>query len=135
RRRGARGMSATLTWLADARLVIGLALNELRRRKSLAVVSALTAVILAAYGWRASEILGDLADVPAGGALAAEETARGAGFILLGIAVFLTFSLASVLAIFTTMSAVRGDAEQGLLQPLLVRPVARSAVVVGRIAA
>lgn len=122
-------------WLIDVRLVIGLALAELRRRKSLAVISVLTLVILGLYGWGTSEILGGLADAPADSGLAAEETANGAGFIMLAIAVFLTFSLASVLAIFTTMSAVRGDAEQGLLQPLLVRPVARSAVVVGRIAA
>lgn len=122
-------------WLTDARLVIAMALHELRRRKSLAVISVLTLVILGLYGWGTSEILGDLTSGPAAEALPAEETARGAGFIMLGIAVFLTFSLASVLAIFTTMSAIRGDAEQGLLQPVLVRPVARSAVVIGRIAA
>ncbi len=128
-------MSGVGMWMTDARLVIAMALNELRRRKSLAVVSVLTLVILGLYGWGTSEVLGGLADVPAQSGLPAEETARGAGFIMLGIAVFLTFSLASVLAIFTTMSAIKGDAEQGLLQPVLVRPVARSAVVVGRIAA
>jgi Cu-processing system permease protein len=55
--------------------------------------------------------------------------------VLLGIAVFATFSLASVLAVFTTMSTVKGEAELGLLQSMLVRPISRSALVAGRVLA
>ena len=36
---------------------------------------------------------------------------------------FATLFLGTVLAVFLTLGAVRGDAERGLLQPLLVRPV------------
>jgi ABC-type transport system involved in multi-copper enzyme maturation permease subunit len=45
---------------------------------------------------------------------------------------FMTLFLASSLGIFLTFSTIRGDAEQGVLQPLVVRPVARWGVVVGR---
>jgi ABC-type transport system involved in multi-copper enzyme maturation permease subunit len=40
-----------------------------------------------------------------------------------------------VLAVFLTLGAVRGDAERGLLQPLLVRPVSRRTLLLGRYAA
>lgn len=122
-------------WLRDCWLIAGLVLSELRHRRSLAVVTVITIGFLALYGWGASEILGDLDPGDTGLNLPPEETARGAGYLLLGVGVFATFSLASVLAVFTTMNTVRGEAEQGLLQPLLVRPVSRSAVVAGRIAA
>ncbi len=122
-------------WPRDVVLVMMLALSELRHRRSLLVVSVITVGFLALYGWGAFEILGDLDERGVSQGVPPEETARGAGFILLGIGVFATFSLASVLAVFTTMNTVRGEAEQGLLQPLLVRPVDRSAVIGGRVLA
>jgi ABC-type transport system involved in multi-copper enzyme maturation permease subunit len=48
---------------------------------------------------------------------------------------FATLFLGAVLAVFLTLGAVRGDAERGLLQPLLVRPVSRPALLAGRFAA
>jgi Cu-processing system permease protein len=39
-----------------------------------------------------------------------------------------------VLAVFLTLGAVRGDAERGLLQPLVVRPLGRSELLLGRFA-
>lgn len=122
-------------WLRDVWLIAGMVLAELRHRRSLAVVTVITVGFLALYGWGASEILGDLDQRSPDMGLPPEETARGAGYLLLGIGVFATFSLASVLAVFTTMNTIRGEAEQGLLQPLLVRPIARSAVIAGRIGA
>ena len=44
------------------------------------------------------------------------------GATLVGLAMFVTLFLGTVLAVFLTLSAVRGDAERGLLQPLVVRP-------------
>ena len=40
-----------------------------------------------------------------------------------------------MLAAFLTLGTVRGDAERGLLQPLVVRPIGRSTLLVGRFAA
>jgi len=55
-----------------------------------------------------------------------------AGAFLFGLAMFATLFLGSVLVIFLTVGAVRGDAERGLLQPLLVRPLSRPAFLLGR---
>ena len=52
-----------------------------------------------------------------------------------GLSMFGSLFLATVLAIFLTHAVVRGDAERGLLQPLVVRPVGRPAVLAGRFAA
>ncbi len=57
------------------------------------------------------------------------------GETLLGTAAFAALLLGAIVAVFLTHSAVRGDAEQGLLQPLLVRPVPRTAILTGRFAA
>ena len=45
---------------------------------------------------------------------------------------FGTLFLGAVLAVFLTLSAVRGDAETGLLQPLIVRPLGRHQYLAGR---
>ena len=45
---------------------------------------------------------------------------------------FATLFLGAVLAVFLTLSVVRGDAERGLLQPLVVRPIGREALLAGR---
>lgn len=127
-------MSALRTWPRDVVLVVALALAELRHRRSLLVVTVLTAAFLGLYGWGVFEILPEFRE-QVGSQVPAEETKRGIGFVLLGIAVFATFSLASVLAVFTTMSTVKGEAEQGLLQSTLVRPISRSAIVTGRVVA
>ena len=57
------------------------------------------------------------------------------GSTLLGLAMFTTLFLGCVLAVFLTLGAVRGDAERGLLQPLVVRPLGRTALLGGRFAA
>jgi Cu-processing system permease protein len=45
---------------------------------------------------------------------------------------FATMFLGVVLAVFLTLGVVRGDAERGLLQPLVVRPVGRSVLLLAR---
>ncbi len=51
---------------------------------------------------------------------------------LLGLGAFASLFLATVLGIFLTLGAVRGDAERGLLQPVLVRPLGRADLLLGR---
>lgn len=51
---------------------------------------------------------------------------------LLGLGAFASLFLATVLAVFLTLAAIRGDAERGLLQPIVVRPLARAEVLLGR---
>jgi Cu-processing system permease protein len=55
-----------------------------------------------------------------------------AASFLFGLAMFATLFLGVVLAIFLTLGAVSGDAERGLLQPLVVRPIGRSALLGAR---
>jgi ABC-type transport system involved in multi-copper enzyme maturation permease subunit len=55
-----------------------------------------------------------------------------AGSTLLGLAMFTILFLGTVLAVFLTLGAVRGDAERGLLQPLVVRPLGRPWFLAGR---
>jgi ABC-type transport system involved in multi-copper enzyme maturation permease subunit len=45
---------------------------------------------------------------------------------------FATLFLGVVLAVFLTLGAVSGDAERGLLQPLVVRPIGRSTLLLSR---
>ena len=59
--------------------------------------------------------------------------ARGfAGATMFGLAMFATLFLGVVLAVFLTLGVVRGDAERGLLQPLIVRPIGRSKLLFAR---
>jgi Cu-processing system permease protein len=109
------------------------ALRESLRRRVFAVVFVLTIAFLALYGlgtWQAFR--------------AAEEFAFEAGPVdpdvvagatLLGLACFGTLFLGAILAVFLTLGAVGGDADRGLLQPVLVRGVSRSAYLLGRWAA
>jgi ABC-type transport system involved in multi-copper enzyme maturation permease subunit len=55
-----------------------------------------------------------------------------AGAFMLGLAMFATLFLGVVLAVFLTLGVVSGDAERGLLQPLVVRPVGRSTLLLSR---
>ncbi|CAN5702785.1 ABC transporter permease subunit [soil metagenome] len=54
------------------------------------------------------------------------------GATLVGLSMFTTLFLGSVLAVFLTFGTVRGDAEVGLLQPLVVRPIGRPMLLLGR---
>ena len=60
------------------------------------------------------------------------DTRTFAGAFLLGLAMFATLFLGVVLAVFLTLGVVSGDAERGLLQPLVVRPVGRSTLLLSR---
>jgi ABC-type transport system involved in multi-copper enzyme maturation permease subunit len=54
------------------------------------------------------------------------------GSTLLGLCMFGTLFLGTVLSIFLTLGVVNGDAERGLLQPLVVRPIGRATLLLSR---
>jgi len=60
------------------------------------------------------------------------DTRTFAGAFLVGLAMFATLFLGVVLAVFLTLGVVTGDAERGLLQPLVARPVGRSTLLIAR---
>ena len=113
-----------------ARTIARLGLQEAVRRRVFLIVALLTIAYLVLYGlgtWQAfkstegasQQFRGIEADVVAGATL-------------LGLNMFGTLFLGTILAVFLTLGAVRGDAERGLLQPLLVRPVPRRTLLAAR---
>ena len=115
-------MTAVLT-------IAGYGLREALRRKVFVVVLLLTLGFLALY-WLANHyVFRDIAHVlpPAG-----IEPRPFAGAFVFGLAMFATLFLGTVLAIFLTLGVVSGDAERGLLQPLIVRPVSRPTLLASR---
>lgn len=55
-----------------------------------------------------------------------------AGASLVGLSMFVTLFLSSAVGIFLTFGTVRGDAEQGILQAFVVRPISRWGLMIGR---
>src|SRR6185436_10676174 len=105
------------------------ALRESVRRRVFVVVALLTVVFLALYGlgtWQAFK------EIQVGELDRGVDANIVAGAILLGLSMFATLFLGAILAVFLTLGAVRGDAERGLLQPLLVRPITRATFLFGR---
>jgi Cu-processing system permease protein len=105
-------------------------LRESLRRRVFVVVVALTLGFGALYTWGASELFDDVSGFDSNEVGLDARTLAGA--TLLGLAMFGTLFLGAVLAVFLTLSAVRGDAETGLLQPLIVRPLGRNQYLAGR---
>jgi ABC-2 type transport system permease protein len=109
--------------------IAGYGLREALRRRVFAVVLLLTAAFLGLF-WLANHFLFEhIADV---GPPAGIDARAFAGATIFGLAMFGTLFLGVVLAIFLTLGVVRGDAERGLLQPLIVRPVGRVTLLVAR---
>lgn len=111
-------------------VVASYALRECARRRVVTVVGVLTLLFLCLYGWGAS-----VAFDSAGSFSEAQATVDAkvlTGSTMLGLAMFAILFLGAVLAVFLTLSAVRGDAERGLLQPLVVRPLGRAQLLGGR---
>jgi len=118
--------------LRGALIVARFSLRESLRRRVFVVVGLLTLVFLALYGlatWQAFESVEREGGTTS---LAGVEPDIVAGATLLGLNMFGTLFLGTILAVFLTLGAVRGDAERGLLQPLLVRPLPRHTLLLGR---
>ena len=109
--------------------IAGYGLREALRRKVFVVVCFLTIAFLGLYWLGARYAFHHVAGVvPPEGV----DARTFAGAFLFGMAMFGTLFLGVVLAIFLTLGTVRGDAERALLQPLVVRPIGRSALLVAR---
>ena len=109
--------------------VVRYGLEEALRRKVFVVVLVLTVAFLGLYALANHYAFQNLSGVapPAG-----IDARAFAGAFIFGLAMFATLFLGVVLAIFLTLGVVRGDAERGLLQPLVVRPLGRPALLLAR---
>jgi ABC-type transport system involved in multi-copper enzyme maturation permease subunit len=119
--------------MSGALVVARHALRESLRRRVFVVVLVLSALFLGLYSWGASELFEDVGGFEGNEFGVEPDTLAGA--TVLGLAMFAILFLGTVLATFLTLGAVRGDAERGLLQPLIVRPVGRVAYLGGRLLA
>jgi Cu-processing system permease protein len=108
-------------------------LRESLRRRMFLVVLLMTAAFLGLYAYGTHEAFEDTRSFVG---LNPEQldTDELAGAIVFGLAMFATLFLGAVLAVFLTLNVVRGDAEAGLLQPLVVRPIGRAHLLVARFA-
>jgi Cu-processing system permease protein len=115
-----------------ASTIARLGLQEAIRRRVFLIVALLTVAYLGLYGlgtWQAYK------EVRAEGTpFRGIDADIVAGATLLGLNMFGTLFLGTILAVFLTLGTVRGDAERGLLQPLLVRPVPRRTLLAARFA-
>jgi Cu-processing system permease protein len=115
--------------MTGALIIAGFALRESLRRRVFVVVAILTVAFLALYGLGTWQISKETGDISSGSGVDGDIVA---GATLLGLSMFATLFLGAILAVFLTLGAVRGDAERGLLQPLLVRPITRATFLLGR---
>lgn len=113
-------------------VIVGYTLREASRRRVLLVVLFLTAAFLALYGLGADRAFEESSGFVAEAGELGVESQTLAGATVLGLAMFATLFLGVILAVFLTLGAVRGDAERGVLQPLVVRPLGRSTLLVAR---
>ncbi len=118
--------------MTGAATIVGYAVQEARRRRIFLIVLLLTLGFLALYALGVDQVVGVAGAEVADGAPLDVDIDMVVGATLLGLAMFATFFLGTVLAVFFTLGVVRGDAERGLLQPLVVRPVGRSTVLLSR---
>ena len=117
--------------MRDVAVIVGYALRESLRRKVFLIVLLLSCAFLSLYGVGAWRAFRDTESFVSPDQIGLDPDVV-TGATVLGLAMFATLFLGTVLAIFLTLGVVRGDAERGLLQPLVVRPVGRSTLLVAR---
>jgi ABC-type transport system involved in multi-copper enzyme maturation permease subunit len=117
--------------VTSALVVARYALREAVRRRVILVVLLLTVCFLALYALGCEVTFNEVESLAAGEQI---DDRVLTGSTLLGLSMFTTLFLGAVLAVFLTLGVVRGDAERGLLQPLVVRPVGRTSLLLGRFA-
>ncbi|MDQ6818557.1 MAG: ABC transporter permease [Actinomycetota bacterium] len=107
-------------------------LQESVRRRVFSIVVILSLLFVALFAFAAVEVFSALGSFSRTGGTGTLDTRGLATITLVGLGMFATMFLGTVLAVFLTLGAVRGDAERGLLQPLVVRPLGRSQLLLGR---
>jgi ABC-type transport system involved in multi-copper enzyme maturation permease subunit len=121
--------SAAVDVVRPVGVLAGWAVRESLRRRVFVIVALLTIAFLVLYAIGCRTAFREVGDFVGPDANDGHEFA---GATLNGLAMFAILFLGSVLAAFLTLSTVRGDAENGLLQPLVVRPVGRPQVLLAR---
>ena len=117
--------------MSSVAVIVAYGFREAVRRRVFTVVVLLTLVFLFLF-WLANHyVFGQLSQISPPADVHVD-TRTFAGAFMFGLALFATLFLGVVLAVFLTIGVVSGDAERGLLQPLVVRPVGRSTLLLSR---
>ena len=111
--------------------IIRYAIGEAVRRKVFLVVILLTLIFLGLEALANHYIFSDLNNIGVPEDVHVDTRTFAATFVV-GMSMFATLFLGIVLAVFLTLGAVSGDAERGLLQPLVVRPIGRRSMLFAR---
>jgi Cu-processing system permease protein len=109
-------------------------LQESLRRRVFLIVLVLSLAFVALFALATAEAFHVVSNFRGGRDTGTLDTRGLVTVTLVGLGMFATLFLGTVLAVFLTLGAVRGDAERGLLQPLVVRPLGRSELLLGRFA-
>jgi ABC-2 type transport system permease protein len=121
------------TAMRSAATVVALSVQEGIRRRVFLAVLVLTLAFLALFALGAHFAFKDVDEFAAGEPKILDPHAF-TGATIFGLAMFATLFLGAVLAVFLTLGVVRGDAESGLLQPIVVRPIGRTTMLLARFA-
>jgi len=121
--------------VSGAIVVAGYALRESVRRRVFVVVLLLTLLFLGLFAFATAKVFEQTGDFTIGRDIGTLDATGLVASTMLGLGMFAILFLATVLAVFLTLGAVRGDAERGLLQPLVVRPLGRTSMLLGRFVA
>ncbi|MDO3411779.1 ABC transporter permease [Saccharibacillus sp. CPCC 101409] len=106
--------------------IIAATWKELLRRKMLLLTAVLTLLFLAVFWYIAGTVALNVPD----GTRMLEQFARRSAILSLGF--FFGGFVVAFLAIFSSFSVISGEAEQGVLQSVLTRPIPRWKWYVGR---
>jgi ABC-type transport system involved in multi-copper enzyme maturation permease subunit len=119
--------------VSEGVLLARLALSEAFRRRVFWTICLITLVIGLVYVVAVNEAFNERSELVGFERLVYTRELLGAS--MLGIGMAGTLFLAGAAGIFLSAGAVRGDAERGLLQPLVVRPAGRQTTLLARAAA
>jgi ABC-type transport system involved in multi-copper enzyme maturation permease subunit len=117
--------------------ILQASLREHSRRRTTFAALVLGALFVLLYSVGIYFIWGDVQETMLGGAAPEREQLETRQLVpatLFGLAMFATWFLSAVAATFLAAGGIRGDAERGVLQHVLVRPVARHTVLLARLA-
>jgi len=116
--------------------ILQASLREHARKRTALVAVVLGALFVLLYSVASHFIWADVsAEIRAGKERSPAEMRQLVPATLFGLAMFATWFLSAVAATFLAAGGIRGEAERGVLQHVLVRPVARHTVLVARLAA
>ncbi len=107
-------------------------LQESVRRRVFLIVLVLSLLFVALFALATFEAFHAVNTISPSGDTGTLDTRGLVATTLIGLGMFATLFLGTVLAVFLTLGAVRGDADRGLLQPLVVRPLGRAELLLGR---